>query len=83
MGMAQARRVLVVAPAGQPPILDGVEWLRSEMLKTHVAHGYCARELVAEACPYAIICEQCKNEQCACGARMVELLALSVGIHGC
>jgi hypothetical protein len=31
------------------------------MLKTRVAHGYCARELVAEACPYANICEGCSN----------------------
>ena len=29
------------------------------MLKTRVAHGYCSRELAAEACPYANICEQC------------------------
>jgi hypothetical protein len=35
-----------------------VQWLRAEMLKTRVAHGYCARSLVAEACSYANICEQ-------------------------
>jgi hypothetical protein len=29
------------------------------MLKTRVAHGYCSRQLAAEACPYANICEQC------------------------
>jgi hypothetical protein len=40
---------------------DRVEWLRAEMLKTRVAHGYCSRDLVAEACPYANICEQCDN----------------------
>jgi hypothetical protein len=40
---------------------DRVEWLRSEMLKTRVAHGYCSRDLVADACPYANICEQCDN----------------------
>lgn len=61
MGKVRARRVLVVAPAGRPPIPERVEWLRSEMLKTRVAHGHCARELVAEACPYANICEQCEN----------------------
>src|SRR3989304_10529519 len=61
MGKVRARRVLVVAPAGKTPIPDRVEWLRSEMLKTRVAHGYCARDLVAEACPYANICEQCEN----------------------
>jgi hypothetical protein len=31
------------------------------VLKTRVAHGYCSRDLVAEACPYANICEQCDN----------------------
>ena len=31
------------------------------MLKTRVAHGYCSREQVAGACPYANICEQCDN----------------------
>ena len=31
------------------------------MLKTRVAHGYCSRQLAAEACPYANICEQCDN----------------------
>ena len=31
------------------------------MLKTRVAHGYCSRDLVADACPYANICEQCDN----------------------
>ena len=31
------------------------------MLKTRIAHGYCSRDLVAEACPYANICETCPN----------------------
>ncbi|HAS12255.1 MAG TPA: transposase [Acidimicrobiaceae bacterium] len=31
------------------------------MLKTRVAHGYCSRDLVAEACSYANICETCPN----------------------
>jgi hypothetical protein len=31
------------------------------MLKTRVAHGFCARELAAEACPYANVCETCAN----------------------
>jgi hypothetical protein len=31
------------------------------MLKTRVAHGYCSRQLAAEACPLANICEQCDN----------------------
>jgi hypothetical protein len=46
---------------GKPMIPDRVEWLNAEMLKTRVAHGYCARELAAEACPYANICETCDN----------------------
>lgn len=61
MGKVRARSALVIAPSGGPGIPDRVDWLRSEMLKTRVAHGYCARELVAEACPYANICEQCEN----------------------
>jgi hypothetical protein len=31
------------------------------MLKTRVAHGYCSRELVAEAFVYANICETCPS----------------------
>jgi integrase len=61
MNKVRARSALVVAPAGKTAVPDRVAWLRSEMLKTRVAHGYCARELVAEACPYANICEQCEN----------------------
>ena len=63
MGKVQARAALSVLPAGgrTTAVPSRVEWLRSEMLKTRVAHGYCARELVAEACPYANICEQCDN----------------------
>ena len=48
-----------LVPSAPPP--DRSEWLRSEMLKTRVAHGYCSRHLAAEACPYANICEQCDN----------------------
>lgn len=55
-----ARRI-PVAPAGKPAVPDRVEWLAAEMLKTRVAHGYCSRDLVAEACPYANICETCPN----------------------
>jgi integrase len=53
-----AKRCSSAQPVRVP---DRVEWLRSEMLKTRVAHGYCSRDLVAEACPYANICEQCDN----------------------
>jgi site-specific recombinase XerD len=52
---------LFVVPAGKTVLPDRLEWLRSEMIKTRVAHGYCSRDLVAEACPYSNICEQCEN----------------------
>ena len=62
MGKVQARAALGVIPAGRTTAVPSrVDWLHSEMLKTRVAHGYCARELVAGACPYANICEQCDN----------------------
>ncbi len=61
MTKVRARHSLFVRPAGQSAAPDRVEWLRSEMLKTRVAHGYCSRDLIAEACPYANICEQCDN----------------------
>jgi hypothetical protein len=54
-------RTVLVAPAGRPAVPARAEWLRAEMLKTRVAHGYCSRDLVADACPYANICEQCDN----------------------
>ena len=44
-----ARRI-PVAPVGRPATPDRVEWLAAEMLKTRVAHGYCSRDLAAEAC---------------------------------
>jgi integrase len=55
-----ARRI-PVAPAGKPAVPDRVEWLGAEMLKTRVANGYCSRDLVAQACAYANICETCPN----------------------
>ena len=61
MSKVRSRQTLFVAPIGRPAAPDHVEWLRSEMLKTRVAHGYCSRDLVADACPYANICEQCDN----------------------
>jgi hypothetical protein len=61
MSKARGRLTLAIAPAGQPIIPGRIEWLRTEMLKTRVAHGYCSRQLAAEACPYANICEQCDN----------------------
>jgi integrase len=61
MTKVRARQSLFVVATGRANTPDRVEWLRSEMLKTRVAHGYCSRDLVAEACPYANICEQCDN----------------------
>ncbi len=59
--MGRMRPRLPITPVGKPIVPDRVQWLASEMLKTRVAHGYCARELAAEACPYANICETCEN----------------------
>ena len=57
----RARRELPLVISGRPVVPDRVAWLRAEMLKTRVAHGYCSRHLAADACPYANICEQCDN----------------------
>jgi hypothetical protein len=60
--VGKLRRRIPVAPVvGGRTIPGEIEWLRSEMLKTRVAHGYCARDLAAEACAYANICETCPN----------------------
>lgn len=60
--IGKLRRRIPVAPiiAGKV-IPNEVEWLRAEMLKTRVAHGYCSRDLAAEACAYANICETCPS----------------------
>ena len=59
--MGKMRRQFTLTPAGRPVVPDKVTWLRAEMLKTRVAHGYCSRDPAAEACPYANICENCDN----------------------
>jgi integrase len=59
--IGKVRPRIPLAALGRPAMGDKLEWLASEMLKTRLAHGYCARELVAEACPYANICENCAN----------------------
>jgi hypothetical protein len=59
--ISKMRQRLPLVPASRPVAPDHVEWLREEMLKTRLAHGYCSRELVAQACPYANICESCAN----------------------
>jgi site-specific recombinase XerD len=55
-----ARRIPLSA-GGRVQVPDREAWLHSEMLKTRVAHGYCSRDLVADACPYANVCETCPN----------------------
>lgn len=61
MTKVRARTVLVIPAGNTAAVPARIDWLRSEMLKTRVAHGYCSRDLVADACPYANICEQCDN----------------------
>ena len=61
MSKVRGRLPLLDVAAGRPAVPERVQWLREEMLKTRVAHGYCSRDLAAEACPYANICEQCDN----------------------
>ena len=51
--IGKVRKVLPIAPAGQPVVPAKVDWIASEFLKTRVAHGYCSRHLAAGACPYA------------------------------
>jgi hypothetical protein len=41
--MGKMRRQFTLTPVGKPILPDKVGWLHSEMLKTRVAHGYCAR----------------------------------------
>ena len=60
MTLRYARRI-PISVGGRPQVPEREAWLRSEMLKTRVAHGYCSRNLVAEACPYANICETCPS----------------------
>ena len=57
----KARPRLPIIINDRPALSSKAEWLRGEMLKTRVAHGYCSRHLAAEACPYANICEHCDN----------------------
>jgi len=60
--IGKLRRRIPVAPVIAGTVVPNeVEWLRSEMLKTRVAHGYCSRDLAADACAYANICETCPS----------------------
>lgn len=62
MTKINGRRSLFTIPAGRSHAIPSrVDWLHTEMLKTRVAHGFCSRDPIAGACPYANICEQCDN----------------------
>jgi len=62
MTKLNGRRPLFTIPAGtNRAIPSKIDWLHTEMLKTRVAHGFCSRDPIAGACPYANICEQCDN----------------------
>jgi hypothetical protein len=62
MTKINGRRSLFTIPAGHSRAIPSkIDWLHSEMLKTRVAHGFCSRDPVADACAYANICEQCDN----------------------
>ncbi|MHB8345518.1 MAG: tyrosine-type recombinase/integrase [Ferrimicrobium sp.] len=58
--MTPRRHVLVGGPTGNF-VPARVDWLRSEMLKTRLAAGYCSRHPAAGPCPYANVCETCEN----------------------
>lgn len=55
------RPLFVIPPTGNVAVPAKIDWLHNEMLKTRVAHGFCSRDPVAGACPYANVCEQCDN----------------------
>ncbi len=58
MAKVNGRRSLFIIPAGHSRgIPSKIDWLHTEMLKTRVAHGFCSRDPVAGACPYANVCE--------------------------
>jgi len=60
--IGKLRRRIPVAPVINGHVVpDDVEWIRSEMLKTRVAHGHRSRDLAAEAGDDANICETCSN----------------------
>lgn len=62
MTKVNGRRSLFTIPVGHSRAIPSkVDWLHTEMLKTRVAHGFCSRDPMAGACPYANICEQCDN----------------------
>ena len=62
MTKVNGRRSLFTISAGaNRAVPSKIDWLHTEMLKTRVAHGFCSRDPIAGACPYANVCEQCDN----------------------
>ena len=61
MAKVRSRRPVFVAGAGGSFVPGRIQWLHSEMLKTRLTGGYCARHPAAGPCPYANVCEQCDN----------------------
>lgn len=59
--ISKMRHLLPTVPPAPAPIPEHISWLNSQMLKTRVAHGYCTRDLPAQACTYANICETCPH----------------------
>ena len=82
MAKVRSRRPVFVAGAGGSFVPDRIQWLHSEMLKTRLTGGYCARHPAAGPCPYANVCEQCDNfapgEEftSALGAQLADVIAL-------
>jgi hypothetical protein len=60
MGKVRARTALVIAAGRQTALPSRIDWLAGEMLRP-ASPTATAPRLVAGACPYANICEQCDN----------------------
>jgi site-specific recombinase XerD len=59
--VAGLRPQLPIAPPARPIVPDRITWLNTEMIKTRLGTGYCARHHAAGPCDYANICETCDN----------------------
>lgn len=59
--VAGLRPQLPIAAPARPIVPDRIAWLNTEMIKTRLGTGYCARHNAAGPCDYANICETCDN----------------------
>ncbi len=59
--VAGLRPQLPIAAPARPIVPDRITWLNTEMIKTRLGTGYCARHQAAGPCDYANICETCDN----------------------